>query len=159
MEKTAQRHWNQFKYYPLEMELHIHLGTRLGWYVVGPVSGTKNNSVSCNKIAVRQANTDHVGKLFFQSKEEVKEINSTEMLQKMYNHEFTESQHKLRRANNGMSQEDLKFMQVLNNGTRLIDGHYEILLPLCDDDVRFPNNRSQAENRFIYLQRKMSRNH
>ena len=58
-----------------------------------------------------------------------------------------------------MSQEDLKFMQVLNNGTRLIDGHYEILLPLCDDDVRFPNNRSQAENRFIYLQRKMSRNH
>ena len=141
------------------MELHIHFGTRLGWYVVGPVSGTKNNSVSCNKIAVRQANTDHVGKHFFQSKEEVKESNSTEMLQKVYNHEFTESQHKLSQENNGMSQEDLKFIQVLNNGTRLIDGHYEILLPLCDDDVRFPNNRSQAENRFIYLQRKMSRNH
>ena len=51
------------------------------------------------------------------------------MLQKMYNHEFTESQNKLNRENDGMSQEDLKFMQVLDNGTRLIDGHYEIPLP------------------------------
>ena len=58
-----------------------------------------------------------------------------------------------------MSQEDLKFMQILNNGASLIDGHYEIPLSLRDDDVRFPNNKSQAEKRFIYLQRKMSRNH
>ena len=59
-----------------------------------------------------------------------------------------------------MSQEDLKFMQVFDNGTRLIDGHYEIRLPLCDDnDNPNPNNRLQAEKRFIYLQRKMSRNH
>ena len=57
-----------------------------------------------------------------------------------------------------MSQEDPKFMQVLDNSTRLIDGHYEIPLPLRDDNVRFPNNRLQAEKRFIYLQRKMSRN-
>ena len=34
----------------------------------------------------------------------------TEMLQKMYNYEFTESQHKINRENDGMSQEDLKFM-------------------------------------------------
>ena len=27
------------------------------------------------------------------------------------------------------------------------------------DNFRFPNNRLQAEKRFIYLQRKMSRNH
>ena len=58
-----------------------------------------------------------------------------------------------------MSQEDPKFMQVLDNSTRIIDGHYEIPLPLRDDNVRFPNNRLQAEKRFIYLQRKMSRNH
>ena len=58
-----------------------------------------------------------------------------------------------------MSQEDLKFMQILDNGARLIDGDHEIPLPQCDDNVRFPNNRSQAEKRFIYLQRKMLRNH
>ena len=50
-------------------------------------------------------------------------------------------------------------MQVLDNGTKLIDRHYEIPLPLRDDNVRFPNNRLQAEKRFTHLRRKMSRNH
>ena len=95
---------------------------------------------------------------FFQSKKEEKENEVTEMLQKMYNHEFTESQNKLNRENDGMSQEDLKFMQVLDNGTRLIDGHYEIPLPLHDDNVRFPNNRLQDEKRFTCLQKKCQGN-
>ena len=81
------------------------------------------------------------------------------MLQKMYNQEFTESQHKLNRENDRLLQEDLKLIQVLDNGTRPIDGHYEIPPPLRDDNVRFPNNRLQSEKRFTYLQRKMSRNH
>ena len=133
--------------------------TRLGWCVVGPVSGTRNSSVSCNKIAVRQADTNQVAKHFFQSKKEVKENDVTEILQEMYNHEFTESQDKLNRETDGMSQEDLKLMKVLDNGTRLIDGHYEIPLPLRDDNVRFPNLRLQTEKIFTYLLRKMSRNH
>ena len=120
---------------------------RLGWYVVRPVSDTKNSSVSCNKIAVGQA-----GKHLFQSKKEIKENDVTEMLQKLCKHEFTESQHNLNRENDRMSQEDLKFMQTFDNGSRLIDGHYEIPLPLRDDDVRFSNNRLQAEKRFTYLQ-------
>ena len=57
-----------------------------------------------------------------------------------------------------MSQEHLKFMQVLDNGARLINGHYEIPPSLRDDNVRFPNSRLQAEKRFTYLQGKMSRN-
>ena len=40
-----------------------------------------------------------------------------------------------------MSPENLNFMQVLDNGTNLIDRHYEIPVPLRDDNVRFPNNR------------------
>ena len=69
----------------------------------------------------------------------------------MYDYEFTESQYKINRENDVMSWEDLKFMQVLDNGTRLIDEHYEIQLPLRDGNVRFPNNRLQAEKRFTYL--------
>ena len=78
---------------------------------------------------MRQADRNQVGKHFFQSKKEVKENIVTETLKKMCNHKFTESQHKLSRDNDGMLQEDLKFMQVLDNGTRLIDGHYEISPP------------------------------
>ena len=40
-----------------------------------------------------------------------------------------------------MSPENLNFMQVLDNGTNLIDRHYKIQVPLRDDNVRFPNNR------------------
>ena len=45
-----------------------------------------------------------------------------DMLQKIYSHEFTESQHQ--DNNNGMSRQDLKFIHILDNGTGLIDGHY-----------------------------------
>ena len=54
-----------------------------------------------------------------------------------------------------MLQEDLKFMQVLDNSSRLIGENFEIQLPIRADNVRFPNNRLQAEKRFTYLQRKM----
>ena len=96
--------------------------TRLGWCVLGPVSGAKK------QFSIMQQDSCKT------------------------------SWHKVNKENNGISQEDPKFMPVLNNGTRLIDGHYEIPLSLRDD-VRFPNNRLQAEKRFTYLQRKMSRNH
>ena len=33
----------------------------------------------------------------------------------MYNHEFTESKHKVNRENDEMSKEDLNFLQVLDN--------------------------------------------
>ena len=40
-----------------------------------------------------------------------------------------------------MSQEDLKFMQALDNGTRHNDGHYEMPILIRDDNVRFLNNK------------------
>ena len=50
-------------------------------------------------------------------------------------------------------------MQVYDNGTKIIVWYYETLLPLCDDNVIFTNNRLLAENRFTYFERKKSRNH
>ena len=41
--------------------------SRLGWCVVGPVNRTKMNKVSCNHIAVNQAGTKEVSRLFFSS--------------------------------------------------------------------------------------------
>ena len=96
-----------------------------------------------------QAETNQVGEHFFQSKKEIKENDVIEILQKMYNYEFTKSQHKVTRKNVGMSQEALKFKQVQEiHGARLTEGYYEIPFSLRDENVRFPNNRSQAEKRF-----------
>ena len=58
-----------------------------------------------------------------------------------------------------MSQEDLKFIEILKNGTGLAGGHYQIPLLFRNDKVNLPNNPSQAEKRFTCLKRKMSRLH
>ena len=132
--------------------------TRLGWCVVGPVNRTKRNKVSCNQIAVNQADTKEVGRHFFQFKKEVKENDLPDMLKQMYNHEFSESQHLVNEDVANMSQEDLKFIEILKNGTELVGGHYQVPLPFRKDEINLPNNRSQAEKRFACLERKLSRN-
>ena len=57
--------------------------TRLGWCVVDPVNRTKRNKVSCNQIAVNQADTKEVGRHFFQFKKEMKENDLPDMLKQM----------------------------------------------------------------------------
>ena len=126
--------------------------------MVGPVNRTKRNKVSCNQIAVNQADTKEVGRHFFQFKKEVKENDLPDMLKQMYNHEFSESQHLVNEDVANMSQEDLKFIEILKNGTELVGGHYQVPLPFRKDEINLPNNRSQAEKKFACLERKLSRN-
>ena len=54
---------------------------------------------------------------------------------------YKTSWHKVNWEKDGMSQEHLKFMQALDNGTRRNDGHYEMPILIRDDNVRFLNNK------------------
>ena len=65
--------------------------TKLGWCIVGPVNGTSRKEICCNRLGVRQADTNEVGEHFFQAKTLVKETDVKEMLARLYNQEFTES--------------------------------------------------------------------
>ena len=125
---------------------------------VGPVNRTKRNKVSCHQIAVNQANTKEAGRHFFQVKKELKENDLPDMLKQMYNHEFSECQHLVNEDVANMSQEDLKFIENLQNGTEFFGGHYQVPLPFRKGEINLPSNRSQAENRFACLERKFSRN-
>ena len=107
---------------------------------------------------MNQANTKEVGRHFFQVKKEMKENDLPDMLQQMYNHEFTECQHLVNKDLANMSQEDLKFIEIHKNGTELVGGHYQVPLPFRKDEVNLPNNRSQAEKRFACLKKRLSRN-
>ena len=80
-----------------------------------------------------------------------------DMLKQMYNHEFSECQHLVNEDVANMSQEDLKFIENLQNGTEFVGGHYQVPLPFRKGEINLPNNRSQAENRFACLERKLSR--
>ena len=50
------------------------------------------------------------------------------MLKKIYNHDFTESRHMEKKEMVGASQEDKKFFQILEEGAKLANGHFEIPL-------------------------------
>lgn len=57
-----------------------------------------------------------------------------------------------------MSQEEIRFLNVLDSTIALRSGHYEMALPLRDREAPVPNNRVQAERRAHWLRRKLERN-
>ncbi|XP_068684275.1 uncharacterized protein [Montipora foliosa] len=59
-----------------------------------------------------------------------------------------------RRQNHYLSREDIRAVDILENTTRLTDGHYETGLLWRNDDVELPNNRKEAEKRLQSLKRK-----
>ena len=81
--------------------------------MVGPVNRTKRKKVSCNQLAVNQADTKEIGRHFFQVKKKVKVNDLPDILQQMYSHEFTECQHLVNEDVADMSQEDLNFIDII----------------------------------------------
>lgn len=50
------------------------------------------------------------------------------------------------------------FLKLLNNGTKLVYGHYHVLLPFKNQDVCFQNNKSQMMKRPNNCERTFPRN-
>ncbi|XP_070549158.1 uncharacterized protein [Ptychodera flava] len=80
-------------------------------------------------------------------------------LEKLYkqslNYDFPERRVDDRRE---MSWEDKRFMEVMDSSCKMVNGHYQVDLPLRDQNVRLPNNRQMAEQRLKGLQVKMNKN-
>ena len=53
----------------------------------------------------------------------------------------------------GMSRNDHLFMNIVESSVKNSDNHYEIFLPVRDNKLKMPNNRSQALNRMVHLKR------
>ena len=64
----------------------------------------------------------------------------TNNLLRMYQHDFNEpGDNTLTRT---LSQDDMKFLQIMNEGIVSTNGHYQLPLPFKNPNVKFPNNRS-----------------
>ena len=113
--------------------------TVLGWCVVGPVTGNNKGKISCNRTAVMEAGTRTTASDRFEVKNDVKEIDIKKMLLTMYQNNFTEPT--LKKGNTtemeGLSVEDKSFLSLVEEGTKLVDGHYHVTLPLRNPDVDF----------------------
>ena len=127
--------------------------TKLDWCIVGPVNGTSRKEICCNPIGVRQADTNEVGKHFFQAKTLVKDTDVKEMLARLYDQEFTESGSPEGKSENAMLVEDMKLMEVMEDGAKMANKHYQIPLLFRNPNTQLPNNRYQALQTIILTEK------
>ena len=104
------------------------------------------------------ADTNGIGRHHFQVKTYVRETGIKEILDNMYNDEFEEVTSNESKKKREMSQQDMRFMEILDEGIKLKDGHYHIPFPFKLQDVRLPCNKYQATQRLSYFKRKFDKN-
>ena len=63
------------------------------------------------------------------------------MLARMYNQKFTESSSPKGKSENGIFVEDVEFTKILEDEANMVIEHYQIPLPLRNDNIQLPNNR------------------
>ena len=103
------------------------------------------------------ADTNGIGRHHFQLKTDVREAGIKEILDKMYNKELAEVTFSGNEKKREMSQQDMRFMGIQDEGTKLKDGHYQIPLSFRQEDMRPPCNMYQAGQRLPYLKRKFDK--
>ena len=74
----------------------------------------------------------------------IKETDLKEMLARFYNQEFTESGSPDGKSENGMSVEDVKFKEIMDDRAKMVTKHYQIPLPFRNPNIQLPNNRYQV---------------
>ena len=113
--------------------------TRLGWCIVGPImNGNNKDSISCRRVAVRDASASQVALHHFEIKDSIKDIILKEMLKMIQKNEFSEPglpSSKIMMRSSEVSVEDQKFLHILEKGTVMKDDHY--VVPLLFQDTAF----------------------
>ena len=127
----------------------------LGWYINGPINTHKtsyHDNVNCNSIHFNELNTSTTAKGYVVSQRTVKEQITPQAVERMFELDFSEKE-----KGTAMSRDDLKFYDTVEKGiVHLEDLHYEMPLPLKDQNLQLPNNYVQAEKRLNSLKKRLS---
>lgn len=129
--------------------------TFAGWAIVGPLymSNKELPVVNCNRVAAKEVGSGRHLDHHFMVEDKVREIVTPQVLNKMFELDFNE---RAEYKEQEYSQEDKKFLQIVNQGTRRTeDNHYEIPLPFRCTDLRFPENTEQVLQRANWLKRRL----
>ncbi|KAL3975057.1 hypothetical protein ACER0C_023683 [Sarotherodon galilaeus] len=114
--------------------------TTIGWVVNGPIRKELNDSENKEPhFSVSRISLVEVEKLLVQQ----------------YNIDFSERNYDDKEE---MSQEDKQFLRAVEKTTAFENGHYNIGLPLKNENLQMPNNRCVAEQRIACLFRKFKKN-
>ena len=135
--------------------------TTLGWGVIGIMNRTTANSQDnhcfCNCIVLREIDCNQT-KLktisHLVAKTQAKEVFAPAPLSKMLERDFSETS----REDHALSFLDKKFLNVLESSIQhRDDSHYEMPLPLKEEGLKLPNNRTLALSRLERLKQRLKR--
>ena len=140
--------------------------TSLGWSIVGPVatSNTPQDGYAldstCHRILSREVisgASDNANQLSFVLHGKTKEVINPSAINQMFELDFLEHKGTSKRS---LSKEDREFIQIAERGIQHCeDGHYELPLPLKNETIALPNNKTAALRRLSQLKRRfMGRN-
>lgn len=128
----------------------------LGWRIIGPISG-KAGSIACHRIGTRipivDATTNMYSRCNLALDTDVKENSLTNVLEKMYHHDFPE----VNSEKMCLSNEDRQFMSLMEQEVQKRDGHYQLPLPFREFNKQLTDNKVQALQRLNSVKRKMTK--
>ena len=124
--------------------------TKLGWCVVGPIRSSRSKTVSCCRIMTNShGNSNHL----VVEEPQIKDSGIEVMLRSLFEIDCV-PETKLSKEFESFSQDDLHFLEIVENHSKFIDGHYHIPLPFRNKNISFPNNLSLAMRRLNSLKKK-----
>ena len=96
---------------------------------------------------------------YFTQYDKVRDTSTEGLLMKMYEHDFVEPQlqHCANKISINYDKLSRRFLDLMYQKAVKMDGHYELPLPLKDEDVRISNNRAAAMKRLESLRRKFEK--
>lgn len=112
----------------------------LGWTVNGPLKGDSGDAMN--------------GELLELSANRVSVVNLDDLWQQQFSTDFPECSMDEQPS---MSREDQRFMELVTNSAKQVDGHFQINLPLRKGDVSMPNNKKIVEQRALYLKKRLQK--
>ena len=122
----------------------------------------KVEKLGCNRIMVTSVDTMKAKNHFFTVPTEVKETSIESMLGKIYKNDFVEPElqycaNKINLNYDNLSKNDRKFLELMGKEAVKIDGHYQVPLPLKDEEVVLPDNKMAAMKRMHSLKKKFEK--
>ena len=133
--------------------------TRLGW-CIGDIDNSDNMRTDSNFIKVNFTRNCWPAKSSISGKESsvsfsIDEQSNGHQIERALKEEWNKDIQETNGEMIGLSNEDRKFLQIMKNNIKYIDGHYQVPLPFRDDIPNLPCNRDYALKRADGIKRKM----
>ena len=126
--------------------------THLGWGVIGCLGGSQEAQATCHLV---DTGDGHQKRCHFAFRSHVQEVSPLEVL-RVLESDFQQTK---REEKTGLSIQDQQFVKKMTDGIKQgEDGHFQMPLPLKDDKISMPNNKTVAMQRLRGLKARLVRN-